>query len=386
MSETQSIKLLKDLISFDTTSYKSNLDLITYITKYLDSYKIKSNLIHDSTGKKANLYATIGSNKDDGIMLSGHTDVVPADNRNWTSDPFSLTEKNNKLYGRGTADMKSFIALVLSRVPKIVNANLSKSIHLAFSYDEEVGCIGVHRLIDMLKKNTFKPTLCIVGEPTNMEVVIGHKGKCGHEVKINGLACHSGQAPLGVNAINYAAKLISYISNIADDKSKTGPFDYEYEIPYTTLHTGVISGGTAINIVPDSCTFEFEIRHIAEENPKELVQEIKAYSKEFLVPEMHKISKKTGINFEEKVSYPGLSIDKNSELVKLIKELLNEDKHKKVIFGTEGGLFQEKLNIPSVVCGPGNIDQAHKANEYISIEQIVKGGEFLDNLINYSSR
>jgi acetylornithine deacetylase len=386
MSETQSIKLLKDLISFDTTSYKSNLDLITYITKYLDSYKIKSNLIHDSTGKKANLYATIGSNKDDGIMLSGHTDVVPADNRNWTSDPFSLTEKNNKLYGRGTADMKSFIALVLSRVPKIVNANLSKSIHLAFSYDEEVGCIGVHRLIDMLKKNTFKPTLCIVGEPTNMEVVIGHKGKCGHEVKINGLACHSGQAPLGVNAINYAAKLISYISNIADDKSKTGPFDYEYEIPYTTLHTGVISGGTAINIVPDSCTFEFEIRHIAEENPKELVQEIKAYSKEFLVPEMHKISKKTGINFKEKVSYPGLSIDKNSELVKLIKELLNEDKHKKVIFGTEGGLFQEKLNIPSVVCGPGNIDQAHKANEYISIEQIVKGGEFLDNLINYSSR
>jgi acetylornithine deacetylase len=386
MSETQSIKLLKDLISFDTTSYKSNLDLITYITKYLDSYKIKSNLIHDSTGKKANLYATIGSNKDDGIMLSGHTDVVPADNRNWTSDPFSLTEKNNKLYGRGTADMKSFIALVLSRVPKIVNANLSKSIHLAFSYDEEVGCIGVHRLIDMLKKNTFKPTLCIVGEPTNMEVVIGHKGKCGHEVKINGLACHSGQAPLGVNAINYAAKLISYISNIADDKSKTGPFDYEYEIPYTTLHTGVISGGTAINIVPDSCTFEFEIRHIAEENPKELVQEIKAYSKEFLVPEMHKISKKTGINFEEKVSYPGLSIDRNSELVKLIKELLNEDKHKKVIFGTEGGLFQEKLNIPSVVCGPGNIDQAHKANEYISIEQIVKGGEFLDNLINYSSR
>ena len=386
MSETQSIKLLKDLISFDTTSYKSNLDLITYITKYLDSYKIKSNLIHDSTGKKANLYATIGSNKDDGIMLSGHTDVVPADNRNWTSDPFSLTEKNNKLYGRGTADMKSFIALVLSRVPKIVNANLSKSIHLAFSYDEEVGCIGVHRLIDMLKKNTFKPTLCIVGEPTNMEVVIGHKGKCGHEVKINGLACHSGQAPLGVNAINYAAKLISYISNIADDKSKTGPFDYEYEIPYTTLHTGVISGGTAINIVPDSCTFEFEIRHIAEENPKELVQEIKAYSKEFLVPEMHKISKKTGINFEEKVSYPGLSIDKNSELVKLIKELLKEDKHKKVIFGTEGGLFQEKLNIPSVVCGPGNIDQAHKANEYISVDQIVKGGEFLDNLINYFSR
>jgi len=219
-----------------------------------------------------------------------------------------------------------------------------------------------------------------------MEVVIGHKGKCGHQVEINGLACHSGQAPLGVNAINYAAKLISYIMNMDDDKSKTGPFDHEYEIPYTTLHTGVISGGTVVNIVPDSCTFEFEIRHIAEENPKELVKKIKAYSKEYLIPEMHKISEKTGINFKEKVSYPGLSIDKNSELVKLIKELLNEDKHKKVIFGTEGGLFQEKLNIPSVVCGPGNIDQAHKADEYISIEQIIKGGEFLDNLISYTSR
>ena len=155
MSETHSIKILKDLISFDTTSSRSNLDLIGYITKFLDSYQIKSNLIHDSTGKKANLYAMIGSNKDDGIMLSGHTDVVPADTRNWTSDPFSLTEKNNKLYGRGTADMKSFIALVLSRVPKIVNANLAQSIHLAFSYDEEVGCIGVHRLIDMLKKKYF---------------------------------------------------------------------------------------------------------------------------------------------------------------------------------------------------------------------------------------
>ena len=262
MSEKLSIKILKDLINFDTTSYKSNLELIKYIEIYLDKYNIKSQLIFDATGKKANLYATIGNNKNEGIMLSGHTDVVPAIENNWNTDPFNLVEENNNLYGRGTADMKSFIALVLSRIPKIINSNLSKSIHLAFSYDEEVGCVGVHRLIDLLKNTEFKPTLCIVGEPTNMEVVIGHKGKCGHEVEVKGLACHSGKAPLGVNAINYASKLISFISDLAKEKSYNGPFDNDYEIPYTTLHTGVISGGTVINIVPEFCKFEFEIRYL----------------------------------------------------------------------------------------------------------------------------
>ena len=381
MSEALSITILEDLISFDTTSYKSNLDLIRYIEKYLDSYNIKSQLIFDSTGKKANLYATIGINKGEGIMLSGHTDVVPALDNNWTSNPFSLIEKNNRLYGRGTADMKSFIALVLSRVPQMVNKRLSKSIHLAFSYDEEIGCVGVHRLINILENTKFKPTLCIVGEPTNMEVVIGHKGKCGHEVKVRGLECHSGQAPHGVNAINYASKLISFISDIANEKSKIGPFDYDYEIPYTTLHTGVISGGTVVNIVPEYCNFEFEIRYLKEDNPIDLIKKIKAYSNEYLIPEMHKISQKTGIDFIEKVSYPGLSMNKKSEFVKLIKELLNEEKLKKVIFGTEGGLFQEKLKIPTIVCGPGNINQAHKADEYISIEQFKKGGVFLNDLI-----
>lgn len=381
MSEELSIKILNDLISFDTTSYKSNLNLIKYIEKYLGHFNIKSKLIYDVTGKKANLYATIGSNKDEGIMLSGHTDVVPALENNWTSDPFHLTEKNKKFYGRGTADMKSFIALILSRIEKIINSNLTKSIHLAFSYDEEVGCIGVHKLIDLLQNSKFKPTFCIVGEPTNMEVVIGHKGKCSHEVEVNGLPCHSGQAPLGVNAINYASKLISFITDMAKEKSNIGPFDYDYEIPYSTLHTGIISGGSVINIVPEFCNFEFEVRHIKEDKPNDLINEIKAYANEYLIPEMHKISKKTGISFNEKTSYPGMSIDKNSELVKFTKELLNDEKHKKVIFGTEGGLFQEKLNIPTVVCGPGNIDQAHKADEYISFEQLAKGGAFLDKLI-----
>ena len=385
MTEKNVIDILKSLVGFDTTSFKSNLDLIAFIKNYLNIHKIKSTLVYDSSGKKANLYATIGSSSEGGIMLSGHTDIVPITDQAWTDDPFHLTQKENKLYGRGTADMKGFLALILSRVPKMISANLSKPIHLAFSYDEEVGCVGVHRLLDFINSNSIKPVFCIVGEPTSMEVVIGHKGKCAYQVVVKGLACHSGQAPFGVNAVDYAAKLISYIAEIAKEKSIKGPFDYDYEVPYSTLHTGVISGGTILNIVPDSCQFEFEIRHLIEDNPKELINKIKLYAKENLLPNMHKVSSKTDIYFKEKVTYPGLSIDENSEPVKYVKKLLNNEQHKKVIFGTEGGLFQEKLNLPTVVCGPGSIDQAHKADEYISINQLEKGGRFLDDLITSTS-
>ena len=380
MTEKNAIDILKSLVGFDTTSSKSNLDLIEFIESYLNNHKIKSTLVYDSSGKKANLFATIGSGNERGIMLSGHTDIVPITGQTWTDDPFHLTQKENKLYGRGTADMKGFLALILSRVPKMISTNLSKPIHLAFSYDEEVGCVGVHRLLDLINGNSIKPAFCIVGEPTSMEVVTGHKGKCGYQVVVKGLACHSGQAPFGVNAVNYAAKLISHITEISKEKSIKGPFDYDYEVPYTTLHTGAISGGTILNIVPDSCQFEFEIRHLIEDNPRELINKIKLYAKEHLVPDMHKVSSKTDIHFEEKVTYPGLSIDENSEPVRYIKKLLNNEKHKKVIFGTEGGLFQKKLNLPTVVCGPGSIDQAHKADEYISINQLEKGGKFLDDL------
>ena len=381
MKETNAIDLLKILVGFDTTSYKSNLEMINFIKDYLNKLNVKSTLIYDDDNNKANLYATIGQTDIGGIMLSGHTDVVPAPIENWDSDPFSLTQRNNKLYGRGSADMKGFIALVLSRVPQMQKTKLSRPIHLAFSYDEEVGCVGVHRLLDLIEKNPINPIFCIVGEPTSMEVVTGHKGKCSNKVKVKGLACHSGQAPFGVNAINYAAKLMIYISELDKEKSITGPFDYDYEIPYTTLHNGIISGGTVTNIVPDSCKFEFEIRYLANDDPKELISKIKNYAKEKLIPNMQKISKDTNIYFEEKISYPGLLIESDAKLVKFIKKLLKNENHKKVVFGTEGGLFQKKLNLPTVVCGPGNIDQAHKVNEYITIEQLENGGIFLDSLI-----
>lgn len=381
MIETNTVDLLRSLVSFDTTSYKSNLKLIEFVENYLNKFKIKSTLIYDHTRKKANLYATIGPDGIGGVMLSGHTDVVPVVGEVWDNDPFNLTQIEDKFFGRGSADMKGFLALVLSRVPKMLQANLSRPIHLAFSYDEEIGCVGVRRLLDIIKNNSIKPIFCIVGEPTGMQVVTGHKGKCGYNVAVKGLACHSGQAPLGVNAINYAAELIVYISELAKEKSIKGPFDYDYEIPYTTLHTGVLSGGTVVNIVPDLCKFEFEIRYLAEDNPEKLFNKIKIFAEEILLPNMLEISKDVGINFEKKVSYPGLSIRHDSKLVKYIKKLLNDYEHKKVIFGTEAGLFHDKLSLPTVVCGPGDINQAHKANEYITVDQLEKGGKFLDSLI-----
>ena len=214
-----------------------------------------------------------------------------------------------------------------------------------------------------------------------MQVVIGHKGKASYRVQVTGHACHSGQAPLGVNAVDYGAQLVVYINNMAQQSALNGPFDYDYKVPYTTLHTGTIQGGTALNIVPNHCEFEFEIRYLAQQDPAPLVQKIADYAKFELEPKMKKVASESGINIVQTASYPGLLIEPEAELVTYVKGLLNNDAHSKVIFGTEGGLFQQQLGIPTLVCGPGNIDQAHKANEYISLEQFALGGQFLDRLI-----
>ena len=378
---SKAIELLKALVGFDTTSYNSNLNLIDFIQSYLLSYGVESTLIHDESGKKANLYATIGRTDVGGVMLSGHTDVVPVEGQEWNSDPFSLKEFDGNLYGRGSADMKGFIALALSRIPEMVSNELKQPIHLAFSYDEEIGCVGVQRMLDLLEHQPIKPSCCIIGEPTSMEVVIGHKGKHASRVKVKGHACHSGQSPFGVNAIDFAAELIVYIRKLAREKAKNGPFDMDYDVPYSTLHTGVIKGGTALNIVPNFCQFDFEIRHLYEENPKHLLDKIETYSKENLESEMHLIDPQAGFSFETLAAYPGLLTDPDIEFVAYVKKLLDNDAHSKVIFGTEGGLFQKRLGIPTLVCGPGNINQAHKANEFISLKQLQQGGSFLDRLI-----
>ena len=378
-------QILQKLVSFDTTSYKSNLALVDFVQSYLTDYGINSQLVPDTSGKKANLYATIGANPEQpnqgGIMLSGHTDVVPVAGQDWFTDPFTLVEQDGKLFARGSADMKGFIALVLSRVPAMLAQPLQLPFHLAFSYDEEIGCVGVRGLLTLLEQLPVRPVMCIVGEPTSMQVVIGHKGKASYRVQVTGHACHSGQAPLGVNAVNYAAQLVVYINNMAQLSAKNGPFDYDYKVPYTTLHTGTIKGGTALNIVPNHCEFEFEIRYLAEQDPAPLVQEIEDYARLELQPKMQEVASEAGISVKQTASYPGLLIEPEAELVTYVKRLLNNEAHSKVIFGTEGGLFQQQLGIPTLVCGPGNIDQAHKANEYISLDQFALGGQFLDRLI-----
>ena len=381
MADLRSLDLIKTLIAFDTTSRESNLELIAFIQEYLTGHGVESMLVHNEDGTKANLYATIGDQDKAGVMLSGHTDVVPVDGQAWDTDPFQVTEKDEKFYGRGTADMKSFIAIALAFVPEFLSRRLKTPIHLAFSYDEEVGCIGVRRLIDKLKEMPVKPAMCIVGEPTSMQVVTGHKGKRSFIASVRGLESHSALAPLGVNAVEYAAELITYMKNMARRIEAEGPFDELYEITHTTVHTGVISGGVQLNIVPNACRVEFEFRYLANHDPDALEAEIREYAKDTLEPKMHAVSAETGIDIECYNDMPGLEMDPGEDVVAFVKALAGRNDHAKVAFGTEAGLFHTRVQIPTVVCGPGDIAVAHKPNEFIPLDQIAKGEDFMRRLL-----
>ena len=260
MPSQASLDMIRRLIAFDTTSRNSNLDLIHDVRDYLAGLGIEAELVHDESGGKANLYATLGPKDRGGIALSGHTDVVPIDGQDWDSDPWATEEKGGKLYGRGTCDMKSFIAIALAQLPRFAERELTTPLHLCFSYDEEVGCIGVRRLLDQLAPLEVKPRLCIIGEPTDMKVINAHKGKFSMRCRLRGYESHSSLAPTGVNAIDYAAKLIVRLAEMAAEKAENGPFDAQYDVAHTTVHTGVIEGGTALNIVPRDCFFDFEFR------------------------------------------------------------------------------------------------------------------------------
>jgi len=380
MSNLKSLDLIKKLVAFDTTSRNSNLELISFIQDYLSEYKIESFLVHNKEETKANLYATLGDTSKAGIMLSGHTDVVPVDGQNWNTDPFKATQEDSKLFGRGTADMKSFIAVVLAYIPIFLQRELKTPIHLAFSYDEEVGCIGVRRLISKLKEMPIKPAMCIVGEPTSMQVITGHKGKRSFNATVHGLESHSALAPQGVNAIEFAAELVAYMKKMARRIEKQGPFDELYEVTHTTIHTGIINGGIQLNIVPKVCNIEFEFRYIENHDPDSLESEIRSFAKEKLEPLMHKISLDTGIEIDCHNDMPGLEMSPDAEVVTFVKALAGRNDHAKVAFGTEAGLFNKRIDIPTVVCGPGDIAMAHKPNEYISLDQISQAEQFMSRL------
>lgn len=382
MSQVPTAKdILAKLIAFDTTSSNSNMPLMEYVQAYLSSHGVSSDLVHDPELPKANLFATIGPDIDGGIMLSGHTDTVPVTGQNWTVEPFQLSQQDDRLYGRGTTDMKGYLACVLAAVPDMVKANLSAPIHLAFSYDEEIGCVGVRHLIERMQSHPHKPAGCIIGEPTSMEVVTAHKGKIALEVTVKGKECHSGMAPEGVNAVNYAARLVNWLEDLAMEKQQQGPFQDCYSPPFTTVHTGTIGGGFALNIVPNECKLRFEIRNVAAEDPQMLLDRFYVYANE-LEAEMQAKHAGCAINWRVLSSYPGLQTPENTDLVALIRRLAqSHDTGVKINFGTEGGLFSNLLNITTVVCGPGSMEQGHKPDEFVQQSQLDQCDAFLQRLI-----
>ncbi|MEQ8707565.1 MAG: acetylornithine deacetylase [Rhodospirillales bacterium] len=375
----RSIEMIKKLCSFDTTSRNSNLDLIGYVQQYLEDHGVQSTLVHDETGAKANLFATIGPADKPGICLSGHTDVVPVDGQAWDTDPFSIVEKDGCLWGRGTSDMKSFVSVALTMTKDFVEADLKTPIHFAFSYDEEVGCIGVRRLIAQFDKMPVRPRGCIVGEPTEMKVITAHKGKLSHRCHVHGFECHSSLAPLGVNAVEYAAEIVSFLRRMGREIAVSGPFDEKYDVAHTTVHTGLMHGGTALNIVPKDCYFDFEFRHLPEDEPYELFARVTNFVDTELLPEMRKVNPDADIRFDIISQMPGLNMSDDHELTTFVKQLTGANSTSKVAFGTEAGLFQQ-ADVPTIICGPGSIDQAHKPNEFIRLDQIEKCEKFLNLL------
>ncbi|MBD9644600.1 acetylornithine deacetylase [Pantoea sp. PNT02] len=362
-------QLLEKLVAFDTTSRESNLALIDFVWRYLNDLGVSGEIIHNAERSKANLYARLGPAGDGGVMLSGHSDVVPVEGQNWSVPPFTLTERDGKLYGRGTADMKGYIACMLAAVPHFLAQPLKQPLHLAISYDEEVGCLGVRTLLEALSQRPEKPSICLIGEPTELQPVLGHKGKLGVRCEVKGAACHSAYAPQGVNAIEYAAQLVHRLTAIGERLAQTEQHDTRFDPPFTTVQTGIIRGGTVLNIVPAECVFDFEVRTLPQHDAQAVAAEIDTFAQSELVPRMQAVAVDSAIRFYPISGYPGLLTDAQSDAARLIAYLTQSSDFSTVAFGTEGGLFHQ-AGIPSVICGPGSMAQGHKPDEFISIAQL----------------
>ncbi|AWN34744.1 acetylornithine deacetylase [Methylobacterium radiodurans] len=378
------VETLDRLVAFESVSASSNLALVDYVEALARASGAEIDRVPSETGEKAALWITLGPRDVPGYVLSGHSDVVPVAGQAWSSDPFRLTERDGRLYGRGTSDMKGFVAVCLALMPEMAAAGLARPIHIALSYDEEVGCLGVRPLIARMRARGPRPLGCFVGEPTEMGVVVGHKGKSAARLTFRGRACHSAMAPQGINAVEYAARFIDHVRLSAEGLARDGARDPLYDVPHTTGLCSVVRGGTALNIVPDACTVEFEYRAIAADDAGALAGAAIAYATEVLGAEMAARDPACGVAVEPLVDYPGLEIDPRADLALLAKRLAGRDHHAKVSYGTEAGLFQALGDVPAVVIGPGAMARAHKADEYVTRDELESCAAFVRRLIDVS--
>lgn len=372
-------EILEKLVSFDTTSRLSNLALIEYIQTYLDDRSISSRLTYDDSGKKANLWATIGPENTGGVVLSGHTDVVPVDGQNWSSDPFSMTLRDGNLYGRGTADMKGFIACALAHADQFRQHSLTVPIHFAFTYDEEVGCLGVSGLIEDVKDNLPLPIAVIVGEPTSMKIIGGNKGGRSYRTEVTGVDGHSSLPDLGANAILAANRIIQKLVAIEQHLKDNADNNNGFEPPYTSLDLGLINGGTASNIIPAKCEFHWGFRTLPFEDMDAIEREVLDYIRDEIEPDLKAVSDKAGVATTPTSDLPPLKPDDSSAAERLVRHISKLNESGRVSYGTEAGCFQAS-GIPGVIFGPGSIEQAHLPDEYLAVSQLEDCSDFLTRL------
>lgn len=377
--------ILADLVGFPTISADSNLDLITFAADLLSSAGASMSIMRDETGGKANLFATIGPPGDGGIVLSGHTDVVPVEGQDWSSDPFQLEERGGRLYGRGTCDMKGFIACALAMAPAFAETDLARPVHFAFTYDEEIGCFGARALVRELVEAGLRPAVAIIGEPTGMGVIEGHKGCYEYTTEFTGLEGHGSAPERGVNAVEYAARYVARLLDLGERLKDRAPAQSRFEPPWTTVQVGRITGGAARNIIAGQCAVEWEMRPVSTEDADFVKADLGAYVDQVLRPAMQAVHADAEIVTHVIGEVEGLRALPDSEARRVMCELTGADHAGVVPFGTEAGLFQS-AGISSVICGPGSIDQAHKPDEFIALDQLEACMGMLERLRRKMSR
>ncbi|WP_199259863.1 acetylornithine deacetylase [Paracoccus binzhouensis] len=376
------VDILSRLVAFQTVSRRPNLDLLDYVEGLLVPAGARVERFAHADGSRANLWASIGPEGPGGVVLSGHTDVVPVTGQDWSMDPFALTERDGRCYGRGTADMKGFVASTLHAALHAARRDLRTPLHLALSYDEEIGCLGVRGMIEALAARPDRPALCIVGEPTGMRIATGHKGKLACRACCHGREGHSALAPKALNALHLGAAFLASLQARQQDLARAGARDPVYDIPYSTIHAGLMQGGTALNIVPNHCEIDFEIRNIVADDPAAILAAITADAEAIAAPHRARFPD-VRIEIAEISAYPGLETPETAPVVRLLRRLTAAQQPAiKVAFGTEGGLFQQDLGMSTAICGPGFMDQGHKPDEFVSLDQLARCDRMLAALLD----